>query len=263
MKALEHSHVLSKLIEAKRERLRKARMRVPDAIVRQMAKVAPLVSSFKQALESPQRVRIIAEIKKASPSKGILVKDLHVTKLAGEYSSAGAAAISVVTEEDYFHGDLAWVGQIKPASPLPVLRKDFVFDPFQVYETRGAGASAILLIVAMLKPEELKTLYTVAREIGLDVLVEVHDEAELSEALQADAEIIGVNNRDLKTFKVDIETSLRLSRQIPDDRLFVVESGIDSKDNVDRLIDAGADAFLIGEYFLTSSNPDAALRNLL
>jgi indole-3-glycerol phosphate synthase len=138
-----------------------------------------------------------------------------------------------------------------------------VFDPFQVYETRGAGASAILLIVAMLKPEELKTLYTVAREIGLDVLVEVHDEAELTEALQADAEIIGVNNRDLKTFKVDIETSLRLSRQIPDDRLFVVESGIDSKDSVDRLIDAGADAFLIGEYFLTSRNPDAALRNLL
>ena len=263
MKTLENTHILTKLIQAKRERLHKAQMRVPLAIVKQMAKVAPALPSFKAALEMQQKVRIIAEIKQASPSKGVLAKNLKVPELAGHYKKGGACAISVVTEEDHFQGDLAWVGMARTASGLPVLRKDFVFDPFQIYETRGAGASAILLIAAMLKPEEMRTLYTTAREVGLDVLVEVHDESELDEALGAGAEIIGVNNRDLKTFNVDIETSVRLSRQIPEDRLFVVESGIDSKDSIGRLIEAGADAFLIGEYFLTSKDPETALRGLL
>jgi indole-3-glycerol phosphate synthase len=263
MKVLDSTHILAKLIEAKRERLRKAKMRVPEAIVKQMAKVAPAVPSFRQALESPQRVRIIAEVKKASPSKGVLARDLNVEGLAGAYKSAGAAAISVVTEEDYFQGDLAWVGDIRKSSGLPVLRKDFVFDSFQIYETRGAGASAILLIAAMLKTDELKSLHAQAREIGLDVLVEVHDESELAEALEAGAQIIGVNNRDLKTFNVDIATSERLAKQIPDDRLFVVESGISSRKDIDRLLDAGADAFLIGEHFVTSADPAATLRGLL
>jgi indole-3-glycerol phosphate synthase len=263
MKVLESTHILTKLVEAKRERLRRAKMRVPEAIAKQMAKVAPAVPSFKSALESPQNIRIIAEVKKASPSKGVLAKDLKVEELALQYRNAGASAISVVTEEDYFQGDLSWVGQIRTVSGLPVLRKDFVFDPFQIYETRGAGASAILLIAAMLKPDELRMLHTLARETGLDVLVEVHDEAELSEAIEAGAEIIGVNNRDLKTFKVDLHTSLRLARQIPDDRLFVVESGIDSRDSMDRLLEEGADAFLIGEYFVKSDDPSAALRGLL
>jgi indole-3-glycerol phosphate synthase len=263
MKVLDSTHILRKLVDAKRERLQKAKMRVPEAIAKQMAKVAPSVPSFKSALESPQKVRIIAEVKKASPSKGVLAKDLNVAQLALQYKNAGASAISVVTEEDYFQGDLGWVGQVRTASGLPVLRKDFVFDPFQIYETRGAGASAILLIAAMLKREELKLLHTLAREIGLDVLIEVHDEAELIEALDAGAQIIGVNNRDLKTFNVDVETSVRLSKHIPDDRLFVVESGIDSRDSINQLLDAGADAFLIGEYFVKSADPAATLRGLL
>ena len=236
---------------------------MPDAVVRQMAKTAAAAPSFKSALESPQRVRIIAEIKKASPSKGVLSKELNVTELAGQYKAGGASAISIVTEEDYFQGDLAWVGQARTASGLPVLRKDFVFDPFQIHETRGGGASAILLIAAMLKRDELESLYSLAREYKLDVLVEVHDETELEEALVAGAEIIGVNNRDLKTFKVDIETSVRLSKRIPDDKLFVVESGIDSKNTINRLLDCGADAFLVGEHFVTSNDPAAALRGLL
>lgn len=263
MKLLENTHILAKLIEAKRARLHKAKMRVPEAIVKQMAKVAPPVPSFHEALESPAKTRIIAEIKKASPSKGVLAQNLDVVQLAAHYQSAGASAISIVTEEDHFQGDLSWVGKVRETAGLPVLRKDFVFDPFQVYETRGAGASAILLIVAMLRPEELQALHTMASEVGLDVLVEVHDEAELEEALTAGAQIIGVNNRDLKTFQVDIETSLRLAGKIPDDRIFVVESGIDSKNSIDRLRDAGADAFLIGEYFLTSTDPRTALRGLL
>ncbi len=263
MKVLESTHILTKLVEAKRERLHMAKMRVPEAIVKQMARVAPAVPSFLAALESAQRVRIIAEVKKASPSKGVFCPNLDVTALAKQYKTAGASAISVVTEEDYFKGDLSWVGQIRNASGLPVLRKDFVFEPFQIYETRGAGASAILLIVAMLKPVELKFLYTLAGEFGLDVLVEVHDEAELDEALGAGASIIGVNNRDLKTFKVDLETSFRLSKRIPDDRIFVVESGIGSKQDIERLVDAGADAFLIGEHFVTAGDPAATLRGLL
>ncbi len=263
MKALDSTHILSKLIEAKRVRLSKAKMRVPEAIVKQMAKVAPAVPSFRQALEEPREVRIIAEVKKASPSKGVLAKDLDVAMIARDYKAAGASAISVVTEEDHFQGDLAWVGDIRKSSGLPVLRKDFVFEPFQIYETRGAGASAILLIAAMLKPEELQFLYAEARQFGLDVLVEVHDETELGEALQAGAEIIGVNNRDLKTFKVDTRISERLAKLIPEDRLFVVESGIHSREDIDRLLAAGADAFLIGEHFVTSADPAAALRGLL
>jgi indole-3-glycerol phosphate synthase len=262
MKPLDKSHILTSLIEAKRGRLHKAKMRVPEAIVAQMAKTAPPVPSLRSALQSPQRVRIIAEIKKASPSKGVLSQHLKVDSLAAQYKANGAAAISVVTEEDHFQGELSWVGVSARTASLPVLRKDFVFDPFQIYETRSAGASAILLIAAILKPDELKDLHAQARETGLDVVVEVHDELELSEALQAGAQIIGVNNRDLKSFRVDLETSFRLANLIPEDRLFVVESGIHSRQDIDRLLEIGADAFLIGEHLITSVDPGAALRDL-
>jgi indole-3-glycerol phosphate synthase len=262
VKTLERSHILARIVEAKRKRLHIAKMRVPEPIVKRMAETAKPVPSFKAALESPGAVRIIAEVKKASPSKGVLKADLDPCKQAADYAAAGACAISVVTEEDFFQGDLAWIAQISDASKLPVLRKDFVYEPFQVYETRAAGASAILLIVAMLQPEELTQLIAVAQRLNLDALVEVHDEQELSEALEAGATIIGVNNRDLKTFNVDTETSLSLAKQIPDDRLFVVESGIHGKSDIDLLLRAGADAFLIGEHFLTSADPAAAIRGL-
>src|SRR5262249_17447239 len=156
-----------------------------------------------------QRVRVIAEVKKASPSKGVLKANLDPASQAAAYRRAGACAISAVTEEDFFQGELAWVGSIRDAANLPVLRKDFIYEPFQVYETRAAGASAILLIVAMLQPNELQSLITLGRNMRLDVLVEVHDETELREALEAGASIIGVNNRNLKTFDVDIQTSVR------------------------------------------------------
>ena len=169
----------------------------------------------------------------------------------------------MVTEEDFFQGDLGWISKIRQTSSLPVLRKDFVYDPFQVYETRAAGASAILFIVAMLEPAELKELIALAKELRLDALVEVHDETELGEALEAGASIVGVNNRNLKTFDVDIQTSERLAKLIPDDRLFVVESGIHDRADIDRLLNAGADAFLIGEHFLTSPDPGQTLRGLL
>ncbi len=263
MKTLERTHILTRIIEAKQKRLEVARLRVPEAIVKNMAKTAKAAPSFREALQMPVKVRIIAEVKKASPSKGVLKADLDAKTQAAVYTEAGACAISVVTEEDFFQGDLGWISGIRKTSNLPVLRKDFVFDAFQVYETRAAGASAILFIVAMLKPGELKELIALAAELQMDALVEVHDEKELAEALEAGASIVGVNNRNLKTFEVDIHTSERLSKLIPDDRLFVVESGIHNRADIDRLLDAGADAFLIGEHFLTSSDPAQALRGLL
>jgi len=263
MKALDRIHILSRIIEAKQKQLQKAKMRVPEAIVKRMAETAKPVPSFRAALENTQRVRVIAEVKKASPSKGVLKADLDPAKQAAIYAEAGACAVSVVTEEDFFQGDLSWIGKTAEASNLPILRKDFVYDAFQVYETRAAGASAILLIVAMLQPAELKDLIGLARDLKLDALVEVHDEIELGEALEAGASIVGVNNRDLKTFKVDVHTSVRLAERIPDDRLFVVESGIHGKAEIELLGKAGADAFLIGEHLLTSGDPAAAIRGLL
>jgi len=262
MKSLQSTHILARIIEAKRQRLQMAKMRVPEPIVKRMAETAKSVPSFRAALENGRRLRIIAEVKKASPSKGVLKADLDPGKQAAAYAEAGAAAISVVTEEDFFHGDLSWIGKIAETSRLPVLRKDFVYEPFQVYETRAAGASAILLIAAMLQQSELRDLIVLSRQMKLDALVEVHDEAELNEALEAGAEIIGVNNRDLKTFDVDLQTSVRLAARIPDDRLFVVESGIHGKSDVESLLAVGADAFLIGEHFLTSTDPVKTIRGL-
>jgi len=263
VKHLDRTHILTRIIEAKQRRLHVSRTRVPDAIVKRMAETAKAVPSFREALVNGQHVRIIAEVKKASPSKGVLRESLDPSDLASVYMKAGACAVSVVTEEDFFQGDLAWINQIRSAAALPVLRKDFVWESFQVYETRAAGASAILLIAAMLELRELKELIGLSHQLNLDVLAEVHDETELGEVLEAGATIIGVNNRDLKTFDVSLDTSLRLAELIPDDRLFVVESGIHTKRDIDRLRHAGADAFLIAEHFLTAPDPAAAIRGLV
>jgi indole-3-glycerol phosphate synthase len=263
MKHLDRTHILTQIIEAKQKRLQASRMRVPEAVVKRMAETSKLAPSFREALQIPQRVRIIAEVKKTSPSKGVLKEGLDPAELAESYTKAGACAISVVTEEDFFQGNLGWINRIRSVSNLPVLRKDFVWEPFQLYETRAAGASAVLLIAAMLQPSELKGLITLSQKLKLDVLVEVHDENELGEVLEAGVSMIGVNNRDLKTFDVTLQTSLRLAKLIPEDRLFVVESGIHTKTDIDLLLNAGADAFLIGEYFLTSPDPATAIRGLL
>jgi indole-3-glycerol phosphate synthase len=263
MKALESTHILTRIIDAKRRNLERTRMRVPEAVVKHFALKAPAVPSFKAALQDSKGVRVIAEVKKASPSKGVFRPNFSVSELVGAYTEAGATAISVVTEEDFFQGSLGWIDDIRKQSPLPVLRKDFVFDPYQIYETRNAMASAVLLIAAMLNSDELCRFISLAKQVGLDALVEVHDEVELAEALEAGAEIIGVNNRDLKTFAVDIQTSHRLAKRIPDDRLFVVESGIRNRSDIDELLKAGADAFLIGETLIRSEDPAAMLRGLL
>ena len=263
MKKLAETHVLARILAAKRKRVEDSQLRVPEAIVRKMASTGDRVPSFRKALEAGTQTRIIAEIKKASPSAGVLIDDLDVVALAETYARAGASAISVVTEEDFFQGSIAWVGLAARSSGLPILRKDFVFDAYQLAETRAAGASAILLIVAMLEPDELGELLEASTEFGIDALVEVHDEIELEEALGAGASIVGVNNRDLKTFDVNLETGMRLGRQIPEGVLFVAESGIEQKSDILRLGDAGADAFLVGERLVRSEDPEAALKVLL
>jgi indole-3-glycerol phosphate synthase len=263
MKPLDITHILSRIVEAKRQRLARTRMRVPEAVVRHLASKAPQVPSLREALQNSKPVRIISEVKKASPSKGVFTRNFSVPDLVRAYSEAGASAISVVTEEDFFQGDLGWIAEIRGISALPVLRKDFVFDPYQIYETRCAKASAILLIVAMLRPEELQSFISLAKDTGLDALVEVHDEAELREAIDAGAELIGVNNRNLKTFEVDINTSHRLGKLIPDSCIFVVESGIRNRADIEALLEAGADAFLVGETLIASQDPGGTLRGLL
>jgi indole-3-glycerol phosphate synthase len=263
MKQLESTHILARIVDAKRQRLERTKMRVPEAVVKHFASRTPAPPSLREALQNSKPVRILAEVKKASPSKGVFTKTFSVPNLVDAYTEAGASAISVVTEEDFFQGSLGWVSEIRNRSPLPVLRKDFVFDPYQIYETRNAKASAILLIVAMLKPEELRTFVTLAHDIGLDALVEVHDETELREALDAGARMIGVNNRNLKTFDVDVQTSHRLAKLIPEDCIFVVESGIRDRRDIESLLEAGADAFLIGESLIVADNPAQTLRGLL
>jgi indole-3-glycerol phosphate synthase len=206
---------------------------------------------------------IIAELKKASPSKGLIRDDFKVAELATELQQAGAAALSVLTDEKYFQGSLENLELASAATTIPCLRKDFIVDEFQLLEARAHGADAILLIVAALNQAELVDLYQRATVMQFDVLCEVHDAAELVCALAAGCKIIGVNNRNLHTFQVDLNTSLQLVKSIPEEVLKVTESGIESGNDIARLRDAGFDAFLIGESLMRAEHPGDALRTLL
>ncbi len=211
-------------------------------------------------------IRIIAEIKKRSPAKGDLRTDLDVAALAGDYIDGGAAAISVLTNADHFGGsvdDLATVAGVAHGRQIPVLRKEFIFDSYQVIEARAYGADAILLIAAMLDPDELSGLKKLAEGMWMQALVEVHDEAELDVALEVGAEIIGINNRDLRTFVTDLATTERLAGRVPPGKLVVGESGIHGREDLDRIAAAGAHAALIGESLVVAADPVAKLRSLL
>jgi indole-3-glycerol phosphate synthase len=220
---------------------------------------------FRRALESAGRtgIAIIAELKKASPSRGLIRKDFDPVTLAVELEQAGAAALSVLTDEGFFQGSLANLRAASENTRRPCLRKDFIVDEFQLLEARANCADAVLLIVAALEDSELKALATKAAGYKLDVLCEVHDAEELQRALNAGCRIIGVNNRDLKTFKVDLETALRLAEEIPSDSLAVAESGIESGADIVRLRAAGFGAFLIGETLMKATRPGEALRGMI
>jgi indole-3-glycerol phosphate synthase len=217
---------------------------------------------FRQALAA-RAPAIIAEIKQASPSKGLLAQDFDPVRLARQYEAGGAAALSVLTEEAFFQGSLADLAAARSVCELPALRKDFTLDENHVLEAAAGGADAILLIAAILESGEIRKLAEIAAGYGMAALVEVHDGRELAKALQADARIIGVNNRDLNTFEVTLETSLRLAPHIPAGVLKVSESGIGSARDIQRLREAGYQAFLVGEHLMKSANPGEALRALL
>lgn len=217
---------------------------------------------FKNILSDRNKINIIAEIKKGSPSKGIISKDFDPEELAKLYKEGGASALSVLTDEKFFYGSFENLKKAKEVSSLPVLCKDFFIDSYQLYFANYIGADAVLLIVKMLSKEKLKEFLSIAKDLGLDALVEVHDEKELEIALEAKAEIIGVNNRNLNTFEVDIQTAVDLSKLIPEDIIKVAESGIFTADDIRKLKSAGYNNFLIGEALVTAENPVELLKEL-
>ena len=205
---------------------------------------------------------IIAEIKKASPSAGVICEDFHPNVIAWSYAEAGATCLSVLTDKDYFQGHYQYLEQARGACALPVLRKDFMIDPWQILESRVMGADCILLIAAALEQTRLQDLLGLTKEIGMDALIEVHDEAEMERALLLDHDLIGVNNRNLNTFETSLATSERLKQMLPGDQLLVTESGIRTVDDVKRMQSCGINTFLVGEAFMREADPGMALRRM-
>lgn len=254
--------ILDTLAAASKERAGELIKKYGLNTLRREAEALPQVNrGFAQALKK-QGLSFICEVKKASPSKGLIAKDFNPVLQARAYEKAGAAAVSCLTEPQYFLGSNVYLTEIAQNVNLPVLRKDFTVDAAQIYEAKLIGADAVLLITALLDEERLKEYLTIAQNVGLDVLTEVHDEAELETALNAGAEIIGVNNRNLRDFTVDLTTSLRLKKLVPPGITFVAESGIKTRADTAQLEAAGADAVLIGETLMKSSNVQAALKEL-
>jgi indole-3-glycerol phosphate synthase len=242
---------------------KKRRMPLTELVKRVIVQSAPL--DFAAALRR-NPVSIIAEVKKASPSKGIICTDFNPINIARIYANNGAAAISVLTEPKYFQGSLEYLLDIKKAlanNPLPLLRKDFFIDSYQVYEARVYGADCVLMIVAILSPEKLSELLQLSHQLGMTCLVEVHNEAELESAIKSEVAIIGINNRDLNTFKVDLKTTARLRPLIPHDRIVVSESGIKTRKDMQKLTEWGVNAALIGEALITAPDIAAKMKELL
>ncbi len=258
--------ILSKIIERKAARLAEAKAARPSEEVRRGAlkeRADARPHRFRQALEDAGRVNVIAEFKRASPSKGEIRGGASVAEVVGAYERGGAAALSVLTEEDFFRGSLADLQEAKRSARLPVLRKDFVFDEYQVFESAAAGADALLLIVAALDDETLERLLRLTEgELRMDALVEVHTAEEMFRAGAAGARLVGVNNRDLRTFAVSLQTSEELAALAPAGALLVAESGIRGPADITRLRACGFRAFLVGETLMRAEDPEAALRYL-
>jgi indole-3-glycerol phosphate synthase len=259
------SSVLDTILARKAEEVTARRAERPLVQVRELAEAQPPARGFAAAIGKKHRAgapAVIAEIKKASPSKGLIRADFDVASIAQSYEAGGAACLSVLTDVDYFQGSDAYLQQARAACALPVLRKDFTIDEYQVVEARALGADCILLIVAALDDVRLADLAVLAMELGMDVLVEVHDLDELERALQVPAPLLGINNRNLRTFDVSLDTTLSLRHAVPGDRVLVTESGIALPADVVRLRDAGVETFLVGEAFMREADPGAALRRL-
>lgn len=258
--------VLTRIIDAKREQIARSKQEVPAARLREQLGTAPEPRGFARALAlaaAAGRLALIAEIKRASPSKGLIREDFDPAILARAYADGGATCLSILTDEPFFQGKAADLMAARASVELPVLRKDFIVDPYQVLEARIMGADCLLLIMACLADAQARELAEAAHELGLDVLVEVHDGPELERALEVPADLIGINNRNLKTLAVDLATAEELAPRVPADRILVAESGLESHDHLLRMRRAGARAFLVGKSLMRQADVTATTRSLL
>ncbi len=259
------SDILNKIVAVKRQEVAAAIKRKPLDAMRFDAESRVLTRDFAGALRAKiaaGKPAVIAEVKKASPSKGVLRADFIPADIAQSYAEYGAACLSVLTDKDFFQGSIDYLKQARASCDLPVLRKDFIVDPYQVYESRVMGADCILLIAACLDDAQMKSLEVLAMSLDMAVLVEVHDRAELDRALKLKTPLLGINNRNLQTFEVSLDTTLALVSEVPADRLLVTESGISTPADVARLRGAGVNAFLVGEAFMRAEDPGVALAGL-
>ncbi|MBM3249333.1 MAG: indole-3-glycerol phosphate synthase TrpC [Candidatus Omnitrophica bacterium] len=255
---------LKEVIAKKKEKIVLAKQSLPEEQLKMIAQGAEPARPFLQAINKPRQISLIAEIKKASPSKGVIRQDFNLQQIASVYQELGVQAVSVLTEEDYFQGNLSYINEVKKTVTCPVLRKDFIIDPYQVYESRYFGADAVLLIADILTQDEISAFLEIAKALKMDCLVEVHTEKELKKILKLkDASLIGVNNRDLHTFEVDIKTTEKLFPLVPKDRVVVVESGIKTHQDVLFLKILGVSAVLIGEAFMEAENLNRKVEELM
>ena len=255
--------ILKKIVSRKHEEIDEGIKRVPLERMIELASNADQTRGFYNALQSKVKQKqsgIIAEIKKASPSKGVLRENFDPVEIAKSYESGGASCLSILTDHDFFQGDPLFLIKARAAVSIPVIRKDFIVDPYQVYESRAMGADCILLIVSCLKDSELKNLSQLASSLGMDTLVEVHDSDELNRALKLKLPMLGINNRNLKNFEVNLQTTIDLLSEIDDDKLVITESGITSKTDVELMHNHNVFGFLIGEAFMRDSNPGQKLK---
>ena len=259
------SDILDKIVAVKREEVAAALKQKSLAVVRADAESRVLTRDFEGAMRAKiaaGQAAVIAEIKKASPSKGVLRADFIPADIAQSYAEFGAACLSVLTDKQFFQGSVDYLKQARASCDLPVLRKDFMVDVYQVYEARAMGADAILLIAACLEDAQMAEMEAVARSLDMAVLVEVHDRAELERALKLKTRLVGINNRNLKTFEVSLQTTLDMLPDVPQDRLLVTESGIQTAADVQRMREAQVHAFLVGEAFMRANEPGEALAKL-
>jgi len=260
------SDILRRIVEAKREEVAAGRARRDLASMRREAEESGGQRDFVAALRQRvgrREVAVIAEIKKASPSKGVLREDFSPADIAASYERHGAAALSVLTDERFFQGRAAFLEDARAACALPALRKDFMVDAWQLYESRALQADAVLLIAAVLDDDRMRDFEAIAVELGMAVLVEVHDERELERALRLATPLMGINNRDLRTFEVSLQTTLRMLPEVPADRIVVCESGIVAREDMQRMRAADVHAFLVGEAFMRAPDPGVALARLV
>ncbi|GFO72130.1 indole-3-glycerol phosphate synthase [Bathymodiolus japonicus methanotrophic gill symbiont] len=257
--------ILKKILATKAEEVAKRKLRMSIADLAGIISDTETPRGFARALQekaATKKPAIIAEVKKASPSKGVIRENFKPVEIAQDYAMTGATCLSVLTDKEYFQGGEVNLQLARQACPIPVLRKDFMIDPYQIHESRALGADCILLIVSALADTQMHELADTTKELGMDILVEVHDQAEMERALKLDTPLMGINNRNLRSFETSLQTTLDLQKMVPDDRLVITESGIHTSEDVRLMMDNGIYTFLVGEAFMRAAQPGAKMREL-